>query len=240
MCPISATPCDWAAMHGHLPCLQHWHRHGHNMRTTFVMAAQFGHLNCMRYVRKHSETWHESANNACRVAAKHGNLHCMRYAHRQGATLDANIMFDAMKFGHLDCVRYAHKHGAPWGSYACNEAAYRGHMPCLRYALKHGAPTPIALVWARGYDKEGKETDACFRYLALHCATVRDPELAAWCDRVRTTAATIMRIVRLNRGIAAINTIKSIWVERYYADGGRGMAHAVARLNNAFARFDGD
>ena len=222
-------------MHGHLPCLRRWHRRGYSMRTTFAMAAKFGHLDCMRYVRKHSETWDvdgvESANNACRVATKHGNLDCMRYAHRQGATLDAKIMFDAMKYGHLDCVCYAHKHGAPWGSYDCSEAAYRGYMPCLRYALEHGAPTPIALVRARMCGEEGEEIDACFRYLALHCATVRDRELAAWCDRVRATAATIMRIVRLNRAITAVNVIKRVWLERYYADGGRGMAIVVARLN---------
>lgn len=73
----------------------------------------------------------------------------------------------AAAFGHLECLRYVRENGAPWGRDTCAIAAQNGHLDCARYAFLCGAPWPDAPAW-----------------------------LVAWRDRVRGTAADIMRIVR--------------------------------------------
>lgn len=57
------------------------------------------------------------------------------------------------------------------------------------------------------------------------------PEIIEWRDRVRTTAAAILRIVRFNRAKRAATTIQRFWLDRHYTPGGRGAILTIDRLN---------
>ena len=218
------TPlCEWAAMHGHIDCIRYWYGLGYGLGSTASTAAVYGYVDCMRFAHEHEGEW---CSFTCAGAAQMGHLDCLRYAHRHGAPWDERTTYMAATFGNLDCLIYAHEHGAPWDPRTCVLAAQNGHLACIRYAHRHRAPLkdfPDAA-------KLSPNTRDCFRYIALYKRPKRLPEIAEWRTRVRTTAATIMRIVRRNRAHHAATVIQRFWLHRHYAPDGRGAALALARL----------
>ena len=138
-------------------------------------------------------------------AAIHGHLGCLRYARNQGAQCDDDVIFRAAVYGHMECMKFAHAEGAPLD----------------------GKLTPRAFVVS-------DDNWDCFRYISLYLPSWPDipPKMAAWRDRLRTTAAVILRIVRRNRARRAAITIQRFWLDRHYAPGGHGHALALTRLGD--------
>lgn len=218
------TPvCEWAAMHGHLDCIRYWFGLGFDLGYTASTAAAYGYVDCMRFAHENGGEWN---NSTCNVAAQMGHTDCLRYAHRHDAPWDERTTYMAAAFGNLECLRYAHRHGAPWHSRTCIIAAHNGHLSCLRYAIRRKAP----LTDFPEADKLNSATQDCFRFFALYKRPTDLPEIAEWRDRVRATAAMIMRIVRRNRARHAAITIQRFWLDRHYTPGGRGAVLVIERL----------
>jgi hypothetical protein len=222
--------CEWSAFLGHLECLRHWHSLGKpwsTMGSAATYAAMNGNMGCLRFVHEHGGRWEPRTCTAC---VENGQVECLRYARRHGAPWRHIIMRAAALYDQLPCMRFAHRNGVPWDPETCLAAASQGNMGPLQYAHRHGAPM---------YNRQCTEllrvttaNRACLRYVALFLLDWpgAPAELTAWRDRVRATAASIMRIVRHNRAMVAATVIQRFWLDRHYAYGGRGMVLAMARL----------
>ena len=169
--------------------------------------------------------------SVCYNAARLGHLGCLKYFYGLGKPWsDMKYVVDtAARHGHLDCMRFAHKHGIEWGPRTCSWAAQTGHLACLRYAHMHGARWDTRVTYMAVLMGQ----TACLRYVALHLPVWpgAPAEIAEWRDRVRATAATIMRIVRRNRAEHAATVIQRFWLKRHYAPGGEGLTLVMAHFN---------
>ena len=143
-------------------------------------------------------------------------------------------------------------HGAPWDRETCIIAALNGHLPCLRYAFLNGCTNDDLTCVVIGAMNVGWNIEEmcfnasrgimdCMRFTFLVGATqdtwwVEVPaKMVAWRDRVRGTAALILRIVRKNRAHRAATVIQQFWLQRHYMAGGRGEVLALARIQRLIA-----
>ena len=193
------------------------------------IAAKKGHLDCLRYA--HENVWSPLNEKICLTAAENGHLDCLRYAHENGAPWDKNTCSCAAQNGHLDCLRYAHENGAPLNEKICSSATMYGHLKCLLYAYEICAPwddsvCKFAAIAALGHI-------ACLRYAFLVGAPWPEapPEMIAWRDRIRKTAAKILKTHHALR-VRSANTIKYAWLEYFYRPESSGSMFAKAHFEH--------
>mmetsp|Transcript_8092 Transcript_8092/g.13459 ORF Transcript_8092/g.13459 Transcript_8092/m.13459 type:complete len:555 (-) Transcript_8092:205-1869(-) len=103
---------------------------GHNDLHICLYAAMKGHLTCLQYAHEYGCPWDE---NTCAQAAKNGHLSCLQYAHEHGCPWNDNTWSFAMWNGHLECMVYAHDHGCPITG-TCEGGFENGHLDCVKYA----------------------------------------------------------------------------------------------------------
>ena len=128
-----------SAMQGNLRCLRWGLPRSVDVdpwgRYTCTFAAMIGHLDCLQYAHEHGCEWDE---RVCTYAAKNGHLDCLTYAREHGCPWSDTTCVSAAQHGHLDCLQYAHEHGCPWdAARVYRTAANNGHLDCLTYARKH-------------------------------------------------------------------------------------------------------
>jgi hypothetical protein len=105
--------CMYAAMGGHLECLQYAHEHGSNINsTTAEWAAARGHLNCLKYLLYFDCDWNTTI---CAAASANGHLDCLQHAYEAGCPWGADTIYLAVKRGHTECAEYARVNDCPPG-----------------------------------------------------------------------------------------------------------------------------
>ena len=136
--PWNEQTCKSAALNGHIKCLKYAHENGcpWNLQTC-CYAAYKGHFDCLKYAHENGCPWN---SRTCCYAAENGQLECIKYLHQNGCPWDEGTCYHAAINGHFDCLKYAHENGCPWSTDTCFIAAYKGHFDCLKYAHENGCP----------------------------------------------------------------------------------------------------
>ena len=123
-CPIDASACANAALHGDLEVL--------------------------KYLREEAEAPWDSRTANC--AAIHGHLHILEYlVERKYDEYNVFACECAAKFGKLGCLKYLHETvKAPWNSGAVRDAHKNDHPDCLQYLLDNDCPLPTGWSYEGG------------------------------------------------------------------------------------------
>lgn len=210
--PVDEYACFWAALSGHLRCLEAlWLRRHPMERRCCYAAAGGGHLECLKWLRNVARAHWD--HQTCNHAAGGNQVECLRWALENGATCLHEASRAAVARGRVDCakllVEFDKFRPSDWE--CCTLAAEVGQLEMLKWLRAHGGQWHASLVyqmvcvaytpnsttkracvhWARanGYDATVPGVDVAYLVLLDEMyredQDERDPELCALRDRFR-------------------------------------------------------
>lgn len=146
--PVDEYASFWAALNGHLRCLEALWLHSHPMDDRCCYAAAgAGHLECLQWLRKGQKGHWD--HQTCNHAAGGNQVECLRWALENGAACLHEASRAAVARGHVDCAQVLVEFGRfrPSDWECCTLAAEMGHLEMLRWLRFHGGQWHASLVY---------------------------------------------------------------------------------------------